>query len=174
MESETANVMRNIAIGKITVNIGVGEGGERLRKAEKVVEMLTGQKPVQTMSKMTNRDLNIRKGMPIGCKVTLRGDAAITFLKKALYVRNFKLPAWSFDDEGTFSFGIADHTDFEGMKYDPAIGIFGMDVCVTLERNGYRIKKRKLCQTKLPTRHRITADEASAFVTREFNVEVIE
>jgi len=96
------------------------------------------------------------------------------FLKKALWVRDHKLPAWSFDEEGNFSFGITEHTDFEGMKYDPEIGIFGMDVNVTLERNGYRIKKRKLRKAKIPENHRITAEEAMAFVTKEFNVEVVE
>lgn len=168
------NPMRQIRIEKVTVNIGVGEGGERLRKAEKVLEMLTGQKPVQTIAKVTNRDFGIRKGLPIGCKVTLRKQKAIEFLKKALWVRDFKLPAWSFDEEGNFSFGIAEHTDFEGVKYDPEIGIFGMDVCVTLGRKGYRIKRRKRAKTKVPRKHRITREEAMEFVKKEFNVEVIE
>ncbi|HHO57213.1 MAG TPA: 50S ribosomal protein L5 [Thermoplasmatales archaeon] len=168
------NPMREIKIEKVVVNIGVGEGGERLRKAEKVVEMITGKKPVQTISKGTNRDFGIRKGMPIGCKVTLRKKDAEEFLKKALWVRNNKLPEWSFDEEGNFSFGITEHTDFEGMKYDPEIGIFGMDICVTLERNGYRIKRRKLRKTKIPHRHRITREEAMEFMKSKFNVEVVE
>ncbi len=168
------NPMREIRIEKVTVNIGVGEGGERLRKAEKVIEMLTGQKPVRTIAKVTNRDFGIRKGLPIGCKVTLRKKKAIEFLRKALWVRDFKLPIWSFDSEGNFSFGIAEHTDFEGVKYDPEIGIFGMDVCVTLERKGYRIKRRKRQKTKIPLRHRITKEEAIEFLKREFNLEVIE
>lgn len=173
METDT-NEMRTIRIGKVTVNVGVGEGGERLRKAEKVIEMITGQKPVQTISKSTNRDLGLRKGMPIGCKVTLRDQKANEFVKKALWVRDFKLPAWSFDDEGTFSFGISEHTDFEGLRYDPEIGIFGMDINVALERLGYRIKRRKLKPKKIPLRHRISADDAMNFVKSEFNVEVIE
>ena len=168
------NNLKKIRIGKVTVNVGVGEGGERLRKAEKVVEMLTTQKPVQTMSKGTNRDLGLRKGMPIGCKVTLRDQKAIDFFKKALWVRDNKLPAWSFDEEGTFSFGISEHTDFEGLRYDPEIGIFGMDINVALERIGYRVKRRKLRPKKIPLRHRISADDAINFVKSEFNVEVIE
>jgi large subunit ribosomal protein L5 len=168
------NPMRRIKLEKVNVNIGVGEGGERLRKAEKVIETITGQKPIQTISKGTNRDLGIRKGMPIGCKVTIRGNKAYEFLKKALWVRDHKLPEWSFDEEGTFSFGIAEHTDFEGLKYDPQIGIFGMDINVTLERNGYRIKKRKLRRKKIPLNHRINAQEAMEFIKKEFKVEVIE
>jgi len=168
------NPMEQVRIEKVTVNIGVGEGGDKLRKAEKVLEMLTKQKPVRTYAKMTNRDFGIRKGMPIGCKVTLRKQKAIDFLKEALWIRNFKLPEWSFDNEGNFSFGITDHTEFKDMKYDPDIGIFGMDICVTLEKPGYRIKRRKIEKTKVPHRHRVSRQEAIEFVRKEFNVEVVE
>ena len=169
-----SNPMQNVKIEKVTVNIGIGEGGDKLRKAEKVLEMLTHQKPTRTYAKMTNRDFGIRKGMPIGCKVTLRKEKAIEFLKSALWVRNFKLPEWSFDEEGNFSFGITDHTEFKDMKYDPDIGIFGMDICVTLEKPGYRIKRRKIEKTKVPHRHRVKREEAIEFVKKEFNVEVVE
>ncbi len=76
--------MRQPRVEKVVVNIGVGEAGERLVKAQKVLEMVTKQKPVITIAKVTNRDLGVREGMPIGCKVTLRGERAETFLKKAL------------------------------------------------------------------------------------------
>ena len=66
------NSMRKLRIAKIVLNIGVGEAGERLGKAETVLEKLSGCKPVRTLSRTTNRDLGIRLGMPIGCKVTLR------------------------------------------------------------------------------------------------------
>jgi len=168
------NPMEQVRIEKVTVNIGVGEGGDKLRKAEKVLEMLTHQKPVRTYAKMTNRDFGIRKGMPIGCKVTLRKQKAIDFLKEALWVRNFKLPEWSFDNEGNFSFGITDHTEFKDMKYDPDIGIFGMDICVTLEKPGYRIKRRKIEKRKVPHKHRVSRQEAIEFMKKEFNVEVVE
>ena len=59
-------------ITKVTINIGVGEGGQRLQLAEQVLELMTGQKPVRTLSKSTNRDLGTRVGGPIGCKVTMR------------------------------------------------------------------------------------------------------
>ena len=73
--------MRDLHVEKVVVNIGVGEAGERLVKAEKVLEMVTGQKPVETISKTVNRDLGIRQGMPLGCKVTLRGDVAEDFVR---------------------------------------------------------------------------------------------
>ena len=126
--------MRDLHVEKVVVNMGVGEAGERLVKAEKVLEMVTGQKPVETISKTVNRDLGIRQGMPLGCKVTLRGDVAEDFVRKALVIREMRVPVYSFDPEGNMSFGISDYTDFEGMKYDPEIGIFGMDISIVLRR----------------------------------------
>jgi len=165
--------MRVLRIEKTVVNIGVGEAGERLLKAQKVLEMLTTQKPVETISKTTNKDLGIRKGMPIGCRVTLRGERAEEFLKRALWVKNNKLADYNFDPEGNFSFGVPDYTEFEGMKYDPEIGIFGMDVSVTLKRPGYRVVMRRRVTSKIPRRHRVTREEGIHFMQDKFGVEVI-
>ncbi|WP_455391444.1 50S ribosomal protein L5 [[Eubacterium] cellulosolvens] len=168
------NPIRKICIDKVVVNIGVGEAGDKLLKAEKVLELLTHRKPVRTISRTTNRDLGIRKMMPIGCKVTLRKEPAEQFLKDALWVKENRVTGYSFDKEGNFSFGIPDYTDFAGMKYDPEVGIFGMDISVTLRRKGYRIAKRKLHRRKVPKRNRITREEVKEYVKSEFNVEVIE
>jgi large subunit ribosomal protein L5 len=165
--------MRDIYVEKVVVNIGVGEAGERLVKAEKVLEMVTGQKPVETISKTVNRDLGIRVGMPLGCKVTLRGEAAEEFIRKALPIREMRVPEYSFDKEGNMSFGISDYTDFEGMKYDPEIGIFGMDISVVLRRPGNRITQRALLRRRVPKSHRVTREEAIAFMKENFEVEVV-
>ena len=161
------------SIAKITVNIGVGEAGEKLSKAEQVLEKLTGQKPIQTISKTTNKDWALRKLMAIGCKVTLRKKAADKFLIEALKTRENKIADYAFDDQGNFSFGIPDHTLFEGQKYDPNIGIFGMDICVTMKKLGYRIKNRRVDRRKIPHRHQVTKEETSKFIAETFNVEVV-
>lgn len=166
--------MRDVHVDKVVVNIGVGEAGERLVKAEKVLEMVTGQKPVETISKTVNRDLGIRHGMPLGCKVTLRGEAAENFLRQALSIREMRVPEYSFDQEGNMSFGISDYTDFEGMKYDPEIGIFGMDISVVLRRPGNRITQRALLRRKVPKSHRVARDEAVQYMKDKFEVEVIQ
>ena len=166
--------MRDLHVEKVVVNIGVGEAGERLVKAEKVLEMVTGQKPVETISKTVNRDLGIRQGMPLGCKVTLRGDVAEDFVRKALVIREMRVPEYSFDKEGNMSFGISDYTDFEGMKYDPEIGIFGMDISVVLRRPGNRITQRALLRRRVPKSHRVCRDEAIQFMKDKFEVEVVE
>jgi large subunit ribosomal protein L5 len=161
-------------VAKVTVNIGVGEAGEKLKKAESVLEGVTKQKPIQTLSKTTNKDWGLRKFMPIGCKVTLRKKAAETFLISALKIRENKISAYTFHNQGNFSFGVPDHTLFEGQKDDPNIGIFGMDICVTVENPGYRIKHRRIDRRKIPQRHELNREETKKFITEKFNVEVVE
>ncbi|KQM10256.1 MAG: 50S ribosomal protein L5 [Candidatus Methanomethylophilaceae archaeon] len=166
--------MRQPHVEKVVVNIGVGEAGDRLVKAQKVLTSITGQTSVQTISKTINRDLGIRKGMPLGCKVTLRGEKAEDFLRKALKIREGRIQTYSFDKEGNMSFGVPDYTDFPGMKYDPEIGIFGMDVNVVLRRPGARIAKRAILRRRIPSKHRLDRDEAIQFMKDRFDIEVIE
>ena len=168
------NSLRDVRVEKVVVNIGVGEAGERLSKACKVLEMVTGQKPIQTISKTVNRDLGIREGMPLGCKVTLRGEVATDFIKRALIIREMRVPEYSFDKEGNMSFGITDYTDFDGMKYDPEIGIFGMDVNGVLRRAGNRITQRMLLKRRIPKGHRVQRDEAIQYMKDNFSVKVVE
>ena len=111
--------------------------------------------------------------MPIGCKVTLRGKDADEFLKEALSTRENKMADYSFDDEGNLSFGIPDHTLFKSQKYDPNIGIFGMDVCITMKKPGYRVKHRRVARRHIPHRHRVKKEETIKFFSETYNVEVI-
>jgi len=168
------NKMREPRIEKIVINIGVGDAGDKLAKAEKVLQMVTKQKPVRTISKTTNKDLGIRWGMPLGVKVTIRKKAAEEFLKAALWVKENRVTAYSFDPEGNFSFGISDHTDFPGQKYNPEIGIFGMDVCVVVRRAGQRVVRRTRASQKIPRHHRLTRAEVIDYLRKKFGVEVVE
>ena len=161
-------------IEKVTINIGVGEAGERLKKAESVIKSITGRKPIQTLSKTTNKDWGLRKRMPIGCKVTLRKKEADEFLKEALLTRENKIADYAFDEQGNISFGIPDHTLFKSQKYDPNIGIFGMDVCITMKKPGYRVKSRRIQRRHIPHRHRVQKEETMKFFTDTYNVEVIQ
>ena len=174
LEKWNKNPMYKPRLAKVTVNISVGAATERLSKAMKVLEELTGQKPVPRRAKRTIKDFGIRKGENIAAKVTLRGEKAVTFLKKALEAVNFRLKASSFDEYGNVSFGIKEHITIPGVKYDPEIGVFGMDVAITIERPGYRILRRKRCRKKhIPRRHRVSKEEAMVFLHKEFGVEII-
>jgi large subunit ribosomal protein L5 len=163
-----------LRIEKVVVNISVGEAGEKLSKAETVLKMLTDQKPIQMRAKTTIKDWGIRTGLPIAVKVTLRGEKADNFLKRAFWTKNNMISAYSFDDEGNFSLGIGDYTDFENMKYDPEIGSFGMDISVLLRRKGARIERRRLKRQKVPKRHRVDREEGMEFIKQRFNLEVVE
>ena len=133
------NVMLEPKIDKVIVHIGVGESGQRLVNAETILKQITHQTPVRSIAKKTLPTFGIKKKEPIGTKLTLRGKAAEDFLALALKAAGSTLRQSQFDQLGNFSFGIEEHTDFPGMRYDPEIGIFGMDVSVALKRLGYRI-----------------------------------
>jgi large subunit ribosomal protein L5 len=168
------NVHRAVRVIKIVVNAGVGESGEARSKAVRVLEMVTHQKPVATRAHSTNRDFGIRKGQEIGAKVTLRGSVANDFLARAFEARDRQLDIDSIDRNGNFSFGIADYTDFTGMKYDPQIGIHGMDVAVEMGRAGYRIRQRRVQSRPLPRALRSTRDETRDFLARTLGVTLLE
>ena len=166
------NDMRKPKIEKVVVNMGVGESGEKLEKAEKLLEQLTRQKPIRTKARLTNRDLGIRKGEPIGVKVTLRKEMAHTFLTGAFEAVEKTLPKRSFDQWGNFAFGVKEHIDLPGVKYDPVVGIFGMDVAVRLERCGFRIARRKRHNRSIHHRDYVSKEEAIAFVEELYGVRI--
>jgi len=168
------NPYRAVRVIKVVVNSGVGESGEARTKAERVLQMLTRQKPVATRAHSTNRDFGIREGQEIGAKVTLRGPVAVEFLQRAFEARDRQLDGESIDRSGNFSFGIADYTDFTGMKYDPKIGIQGMDVSVEVGRAGYRVRNRRVQTRPLPRELRSSRDETRALLTSTFGVTLLD
>ena len=162
--------MKEIRIEKVVINMGVGEPGEKLDKAQRLLEKLTEKKVVLTHTKKRTT-FGAGKGRKIGCKVTLRSDHATEFLKKVLDAVDFKLPASVFDAQGNFSFGIKEHISIPGVRYDPEIGIYGMDVCVRLERRGYRVAKRRN-NSKIGKSHKITPEEAREWAEKNLNIRV--
>ncbi|HXQ94167.1 MAG TPA: 50S ribosomal protein L5 [Thermoplasmata archaeon] len=170
----SGNRWRALRVVKIVVNAGVGESGDPRTKAEKVLQMITRQKPVATRSRATNRDFGIRMGQEIGAKVTLRGAAAREFLERAFEARDRQFDPDSIDRAGNFSFGMSDYTDFAGMKYDPQIGIHGLDICVEMGRAGYRIRERAIRARRLPRSARPTRDETRAFLADQYHLTFLE
>ncbi|MBL7054837.1 50S ribosomal protein L5 [Candidatus Woesearchaeota archaeon] len=166
------NPTRNIRIEKITLNIGAGKDQSRLDNALVLLKDISEAKPVKTVTNKRLQEWGLRPGLPIGCKVTLRKKKAKELLARLLDAKDKRLKESQFDDQGNISFGIAEYIDIKGAKYDPKIGIMGLEVCVTLERAGYRIKKRRLLRRKVPKNHRITKEEAIDFMKKELNVEL--
>jgi large subunit ribosomal protein L5 len=164
--------MKRIEVHKVVINIGVGRSGEPIDKAKNALLELTNQQPAVRGAKKSVRDFGIHKGEPIGVVVTLRNEPAIEFLKRVVAAKNNVLKASSFDNYGNISVGIHEHIDIPGTKYNPEIGIFGMDVNIVLNRPGYRIAKKSRKSAKIGKAHRINREEAIEFFKQEYGVKV--
>lgn len=169
--SKSENTMKRISVGKVVINIGVGRSGEPVERAKHGLEDLTGKTPTVTMAKKNLRDFGIHQGEPIGAMVTLRRKDATDFLKRCLEAKGNKMNLSSFDDYGNISMGIREHIDIPGTKYNPDIGIFGMNVCVSLVRPGYSISKKR-GKSRIGKEHRISKEGAIEYFTNGFGVEV--
>ncbi len=169
---ENINPMKQIKIEKVTVNMGVGQSGDEMKRAQKIMEKITGTKAVQTKCKVKQPKWEIRPGLPIGLKTTLRGQDAKDLLKRTLEAKDNTLLKKNFDLQGNFAFGIHEYIDIPGIKYDPTLGIRGLDVVITLTKPGYRVKKRKIRKKSVGKKHMIRKEDAIAFVKDQFGVVV--
>lgn len=160
-------------IEKVVVNLNVGKSGEPLERANKVLKEITGQTPVRKRAKKTIRDFGLREGESIAVVVTLRKQNAIDFLKKVLPVVDNKISKRAFDVHGNFAFGLKEHIEIPGVKYDPEIGIFGMDVCVAVNRPGQRIKRRRKENKAIAHKHMLTPEESIVYVKQTLGAEIV-
>jgi len=173
MSQQTQNLMKKISITKVVLNMGVGKSGEPIETGKKALEQITGKKPNARNAKKSQRDWGVRKGEPIGVAVTSRGNDAIKLLKKLLEAKDNQIKESAFDNEGNLSFGIKEHIDIPEIKYDPKIGILGLEVSISLGRPGFNIKLRSVNKTKVGKNHRITKNDAIQFLTEEFGVKIV-
>ncbi len=173
MSQQTQNLMKKISLGKVVLNMGIGKSGEPIEIGKKTLVQITGKKPNPRNAKKSQRDWGIRKGEPIGVAVTVRGNDAKELLKKLLMAKDNQINKNAFDNEGNVSFGIKEHIDIPGIKYDPKIGILGLEVSISLTRPGFSIKFRSIHKAKVGKNHRITKNDAVKFLTEEFGVKIV-
>lgn len=172
-KNKESNPMRNIKVTKVTLNIGTGKDQVMLEKAQKLLKQITGITPVRTITQKRIAAWGLRPGLPIGCKLTLRGQQALKLIPRMLAAKELKLNDTNFDDNGNVSFGIKEYIDIKDAKYDPEIGIIGMQCSITLERPGFRIKRRKLLKKSVPLHHRISKQDAMSFMRQQYNVKYL-
>ncbi len=164
--------LNKVFLEKITLNIGVGEGGQALDAAKTLLKNVSGMTPVQTIAKTRNPTFNVRKGDAIGTKITLRGKKAEEVLTRAFHSVDKTISSKSFDENGNVSFGIKEYIDFPGLKYDPKIGMMGFDVCVSLRKKGIRISQRRIAKKKLPRKQRVSSGEAKEYLQKTYGITV--
>ncbi len=164
------NAMKEIKIEKLTLNIGAGRDEKVLQKAVKLLKNITGIDPVQTITNKRLAAWGLRPGLPIGAKITLRGDVTKELAKRLLEAKENQVKSSWFDNFGNVSFGIHEYVDIPGVKYDTEIGILGLQVSLTLARPGFRVKKRKVKKASIGKKHLISKRDAVKFMTDNFGV----
>lgn len=169
-----SNPMQDIRLDKLVVNMGIGSSEEKLDTARALLKKLTGREAAYTKAKKRFPEFGIRKGQIIGAVVTLRNEQASDFLKNAFDATNNTLFRDSLANNSV-NFGIKEYIEFSGVKYDPKIGMLGININASFSRRGLRVEKRKRKSSSVGTKHRsISKEELKAYLEKNFSVKVAE
>ncbi|MDE1868673.1 MAG: 50S ribosomal protein L5 [Candidatus Micrarchaeota archaeon] len=167
------NPMRNVKVNKLVINIGTGSDEQMQKNAKRLIELITGRKPTDEISRKRNPAFKVIKGQKIGAYVTLRGEDTKELAKKLFDAVGNRINDRAITDNG-LSFGIHEYIDISGVKYDPKVGMLGMNVNLSFMRNGVRVGLRKRKASHVPAKHRVvTRDEIKDYIKKEFNVSVV-
>ncbi len=156
------SVMQVPRVEKVTLNMGVGEAKQNkrlLEAAQEQMALIAGQRPVSTLARNSVAGFKIRDNMPIGCKVTLRGDRMYEFIDRLLSialprVRDFRgVSDKSFDKQGNYAIGIREQIIFPEIDYDEIDEVRGLDVVFTISGENVESKKALLLKMGMPMRN---------------------
>ena len=156
---EYKSVMQAPAIEKIVINMGVGDAVQNSKALDNVIEelsLISGQKPVVTRAKKSIAGFRLREGMPIGAKVTLRGERMYEFLQKLIAVslprvRDFRgISKKAFDGRGNYTLGVKEQLIFPEINYDKVNKVRGMDIVVVTTSNTDEEARELLSQLGMP------------------------
>lgn len=163
------NPMREIKIEKIVLSCG-GKG-DNLQKAKKLLEYISGAKAQLIISRKRIPDFEVRPGLEVGTRVTLRGQGAIDNLKRLLGAidNTIKLSQLS---NNHFSFGIHEYIEIPGIEYKRELGIRGLNVTITFARAGKRVVRKKIKSGKYPKKQEVQEDEIIKFMEKEFKTKI--
>ncbi len=169
---QKANPMKEVRMEKLVINIGTGNDTQKQANAAKLLGIITGRKPVDEISKKRIPAFKISKGTKIGSFVTVRkGQMALA--KRLLHAVDDRIKETSVS-ENSASFGIREYIDIGGVKYDPGIGMLGMNVNMSFKRKGMRVRLRKRKSSHVPDRHRaVSKEEIKGFLMKELKVEFV-
>ena len=173
MAQQTVSSMKKISVAKVVLNMGVGKSGEPIEKAKRALKHISGQQPSPRYAKATQRDWGVHKGEPIGVAVTIRNEQAIQLIKRLFAAKGNQMKGSSFDNFGNLSFNIKKHINIPKIKYNPQNKILNLDISISLTRPGFSIRVRSKHKASVGRTHIITSDEAKAFLTHEFGIQVV-
>ncbi|MGV8162944.1 MAG: 50S ribosomal protein L5 [Candidatus Nanoarchaeia archaeon] len=166
------NKMKEIRVEKVTLNVGAGKDQKVLEKGVKLLTNLTGTAPIKTITNKRLQAWGLRPGLPVGCKLTLRGEAAEKLIPRLIHAKDNILTKECFDNHGNISFGLPEYMDIKDAKYDPEIGMMGLQASITLTRPGFRIKNRKIRPTRISSKHQIKQEESINFMKEKYSVKI--
>jgi large subunit ribosomal protein L5 len=170
MKMAETNPMRAITINKVVLNIGTGHDDNMQANAKRLLNMISGRDSADEISKRRNPAFKITKGQKIGAFVTLRGKLGRDVLKRLLEAVDNRVKPNAIT-KNSMSFGIREYIDVSGLKYDPKIGMMGLNVNVSFRRRGQRVALRKRQRSEVPPKHRdIAPEEITDYMTKEFSI----
>jgi len=166
------NPMQKAVIDKLVISIGTSSDEKKQANAKQLLATMTGRKPTDALAKRRIPTFNISKNTKIGTFVTIRGTDGFELIKRLLEAVNNKIKESSITNN-TVNFGVREYIDIRGVKYDPKIGMLGMNVNIVFNRKGARVEERRRARSRVARYHkRVAREEIAEYLKKEFNVEV--